>query len=72
MEITIEEVFNKELELLNKHAENLEAELKGIKEQIANLELLKNTKIELKDNSIKPIATAKVYNLIEEDKKNKK
>lgn len=72
MEITIEEVFNKELELLKMHAEKLEEELKGIKEQISNLELLKNTKIELKDNSIKPIATAKVYNFIEEDKKNKK
>lgn len=76
MEIKLEEVFNKEIEILKEHANKLEKgineaeiELKGIKEQIANLELLKEAKIDFKDNELRPIAPINIVELIENEKK---
>lgn len=57
-------IFNKELSLLKEHAKNLETELKAIKEQIGNLELLKEASIKFDDDRIRPIAPLSITEAI--------
>ena len=69
-DVELSKVFNLEVDLLKEHAENLEKELKQVKELINELELLRETNINFKDEQIRPIASLRIMNLLEEQERN--
>lgn len=63
----LNKVFNKELSLLKEHASKLEIELKAIREQIGNLELLKEASIKFNDDKLRPIAPLSIIEGLESE-----